>query len=93
MADAAVQDVDVGVNETGQYGLAVQVQDPGVGPHPVGHVVGAAHGGKPPVQHGQGLGPGTAVVNGDDVGVADYGICVDGGHGHVPPGSVWSSVW
>ena len=58
VADAAVQDVNVGVNEPGQYGLAVQVKNFRIWAHPVGHVVGAAHRGKPAVQHGQRPGPG-----------------------------------
>ncbi len=88
VADAAVQDVDMGVDKAGQDGLAVQVQHPGIRAHPIGHVVGAAHGGKSSVQHGERLGPGTAAVDGDDVGVADDGVCVNGGHCRSPSGKV-----
>ena len=78
MADAAAQDMDVGVDETGQHCFAAEVQDLGSGAFQPGDVTVAAYGDEPAMTHGQGLRPGPVRVDGDDVGIANYRVRVSG---------------
>ncbi len=83
VADAAVQHVDVGVDEPRQHRLAAQVQYLGARPHQAFYVLVAAHPGESSVDHGQRLCPGSLRIHGQNVGVLDYGLglAVGGGHG------------
>ena len=82
VAYTAVQHVDVSVDEPGQHGVAREVQHLHVGADERLHVPVAAHANDAAIAHGHGLGPGTAGVHGNDVGVPDDRIGLGGNSRH-----------
>ena len=77
VADAAVQHVDVSVDEAGEHGAAREVEHLDARADKGLDVPVAADAGDAAIAHGHGLGARPVAVHGDDVGVLDDRISLD----------------